>query len=56
MKRYSRYITYVKPKVWYLVGALLAGLLFGASSVGHFKKSIHKKKRGCRMSLLSLGS
>lgn len=32
MKRYSRYITYVKPKVWYLVGALLAGLLFGASS------------------------
>ena len=32
MKRYSRYIAYIKPKVWYLVGALLAGLLFGASS------------------------
>lgn len=32
MKRYSRYIAYIKPKLWYLVGALLAGLLFGASS------------------------
>lgn len=32
MKRYSRYLTYVKPKIWYLIGALLAGLLFGASS------------------------
>lgn len=32
MKRYSRYIAYIKPKVWYLVGALLSGLLFGASS------------------------
>lgn len=32
MKRYSRYLKYVKPKAWYLVGALLAGLAFGASS------------------------
>ncbi len=32
MKRYSRYITYVKPKAWYLIGALVAGLLFGMSS------------------------
>ncbi len=32
MKRYSRYLKYVRPKVWYLVGALLAGLAFGASS------------------------
>ena len=32
MKRYSRYIAYIKPKLWYLVGALLSGLLFGASS------------------------
>ena len=32
MKRYSRYIAYIKPKLWYLAGALLAGLLFGASS------------------------
>lgn len=32
MKRYSRYLTYVKPKIWYLIGALFAGLLFGASS------------------------
>ena len=32
MKRYSRYIAYIKPKIWYLIGAILAGLLFGASS------------------------
>ena len=32
MKRYSRYFKYVKPRIWYLVGALVAGLLFGASS------------------------
>ena len=32
MKRYSKFLTYLKPKIWYLVGALAAGLLFGASS------------------------
>ena len=32
MKKYSRYIKYVKPRVWYLVLALFLGLLFGASS------------------------
>ena len=32
MKRYSKFFTYLKPKIWYLVGALAAGLLFGASS------------------------
>ncbi len=32
MKKYSRYIQYVKPKAWYLAGALVAALLFGASS------------------------
>lgn len=32
MKRYSRYIAYIRPKIWYLIGAILAGLLFGASS------------------------
>ncbi len=32
MKRYSNFLTYLKPKIWYLVGALAAGLLFGASS------------------------
>ncbi len=32
MKKYSRYLKYVKPRAWYLAGALVAGLLFGASS------------------------
>ena len=32
MKRYSRYFKYLKPRIWYLVGALGAGLLFGVSS------------------------
>ena len=32
MKKYSRYIKYVKPRVWYLVLALFLGLLFGVSS------------------------
>ncbi len=32
MKRYARYFKYVKPRIWYLVAALVAGLLFGASS------------------------
>ncbi len=32
MKKYSRYIKYLKLRMWYLVAALAAGLLFGASS------------------------
>ena len=32
MKKYSRYIKYVKPRGWYLALALFLGLLFGASS------------------------
>ncbi len=32
MKRYSRYLSYIKSKIWYLIGALLASLLYGASS------------------------
>ena len=32
MKKYSRYFRYVKPRIWYLVAALVAGLAFGASS------------------------
>ncbi len=32
MKKYSRYITYVKPRIWYLVAAIIMGLIFGASS------------------------
>ncbi len=32
MKKYSRYLKYVKPKIWYLIAALFAGLLYGASS------------------------
>ncbi len=32
MKKYSRYFKYVKPRIWYLVAALIAALLYGASS------------------------
>lgn len=32
MKKYSRYIKYVKQRVWFLVAALVMGLAFGASS------------------------
>ena len=32
MKKYSRYIKYVKEKAWVLALALLLGLAFGASS------------------------
>lgn len=32
MKKYSRYIKYLKPRVWYLILALIMGLAFGASS------------------------
>ncbi len=32
MKKYSRYIKYLKLRMWYLVAALVAGLIFGASS------------------------
>lgn len=32
MKKYSRYFKYVKPRIWYLAGALVAGLLFGLTS------------------------
>ena len=32
MKKYSRYIAYVKPRIWYLIAALIMGLVYGASS------------------------
>ena len=32
MKKYSRYKAYVKPRIWYLIAALIMGLVYGASS------------------------
>lgn len=32
MKKYSRYLAYVKPRIWYLIAAIIMGLIFGASS------------------------